>query len=131
MTTLLPDGRSLMLLRPSGAGRNTDGSRTRASTYTELTIPPDPDGPLPAFAPAGSTETIGGQDTVTQQDTLYLPTGTDVQATDVVLIDGSLATGQPDGGELYQVDGRPSVWVSPFPGNWAPGIAATLQRITG
>lgn len=73
-----------------------------------------------AFAPGGSHESIQGRDTLIDQDTVYLPEGTPVKATDVILV----------GGRRWQVDGSPNDWVSPFTG-WPAGVEVKLQQVSG
>lgn len=73
------------------------------------------------IAPGSSTEVTGGQDTVTTAATLYAPAGTDLVPTDRV---------RRADGTVWQVDGQPRVWRSPFTG-WQPGVEAPLRRVTG
>lgn len=73
-----------------------------------------------AFAPAGSSELVQGQDTVIDRPTVYLPSGTDVSAVDAVQING----------DRYQVVGTPNDWSSPFTG-WAAGVEVRLEKVTG
>jgi len=73
-----------------------------------------------AFNPGTSAELVQGQDLLTVQPSVYLPAGTDVAAIDAVQV----------GGELFEVDGSPNVWVNPFTG-WAPGVEVKLRRVTG
>lgn len=52
--------------------------------------------------------------------TLYLPAGVDVLHTDQFEVRGA----------LYDVDGEPAVWRSPFTG-WRPGVEVALRRAEG
>lgn len=75
------------------------------------------------FAPRGSIEQLQGQDIITTQPVVYLPTGTDVDAVDAVTVNGS----------LYEVDGEPNVW-PPHPlTGWQPeySVEVRLRRVTG
>jgi hypothetical protein len=91
---------------------------------------------MPAlFSPGGSTETVFGQDQVVTSPTLYLPTGTPVQAIDAaipqVLVDSAGApvldgSGHPQG-VRYDVDGLPSAWpANPFTG-WQPALSVVVR----
>lgn len=70
--------------------------------------------------PTGSTETLQGRDTVSTGLTTVVPAGTPVTA---------LSRFQVRGG-MYEVDGTPSDWRSPFSGR-RPGLEVRLTRITG
>lgn len=75
------------------------------------------------FAPGGSVEQLQGQDVVTDQPTVFLPTGTAVAAVDAVTV----------GGQRFEVDGTPNVWPpNPFTG-WLPefSVQVKLKRVTG
>jgi hypothetical protein len=93
---------------------------------------------LGAFAPGPSSEVVQGQDTVVTQPTVYLPTGTAVDAVDVIVVDPVLdtsgaATYDARGrvvGDRYSVDGTPLTWSSPF-SSWAPGVEVRLRKVTG
>lgn len=74
-----------------------------------------------AFAPAGSIELIQGQNTVIEQPTVYLATGTPAPApTDRLRVRG----------DLYDVDGKPQEFHNPFTNN-TPGPVVRLERVTG
>lgn len=72
------------------------------------------------LAPRGSSEVVQGRDTVITGVTLYAPAGTDLRATDQVRV----------GGVLYDVDGLPGVFASPFTGSSGP-VVAELRVVTG
>lgn len=69
---------------------------------------------------AGSNEIVQGRDTVVAGLLLYAPSGTDIRATDRVRV----------AGVLYEVDGQPGVFRSPFTGSLGPVVAA-LSLVTG
>lgn len=73
-----------------------------------------------AFAPAGSTELIQGQNTVLTHDTLYLEDGAPVPAaTDQVTARGA----------RYDIDGKPDVYHNPFTGE-EPGAVVRLLEVS-
>lgn len=69
---------------------------------------------------SGSTEIVQGRDTVIVGLTLYAPAGTDIRATDRIRV----------AGVLYEVDGQPGRFRSPFTGSAGPVVAA-LTLVTG
>lgn len=74
------------------------------------------------FAPGGSSEQVQGQDVVVTQPTVYLLTGTDVDAVDSLTV----------AGRSYEVDGDPSAWPpNPFTG-WQPeySVEVRLRRVS-
>ena len=74
-----------------------------------------------AFAPAGSTELVQGQQTVLTHDTIYLEDGAPVpSATDQITARGS----------RYDIDGTPDVLHNPFTG-YEPGPVLRLVKVTG
>lgn len=91
--------------------------------------------------PGSSTEAIEGQDQVTWNNTVCLPTGTTVQAVDVLIPVVTVdEDGQPvyamDGitplGDQFVVDGQPAVWPSNAAGWRHPySVVVTLTRKTG
>jgi hypothetical protein len=108
-------------------------------TYTDrVTIP----GCLmfPSFSVTGRISTrsesnAGGADVVTDNRTVYAPFGSDVRATDRVLIhpDG-MATIDPADTALrkriaYQVLGEPMQWKNALTG-WTPACEIALNRVT-
>ena len=96
-----PSGFSLHVKRPGTPGRF--GAKTAGSEH---------DVPDCAAAPAGSVETVAGQNTVLEQDTVYGPYDADVQSQDTVVIPAGQAV---PAGE-YEVDGTVQRWKSPFTG---------------
>lgn len=90
-----------------------DGDGNDVTTPTESTV-------LGAFAPAGSTELVQGEDVVLTNPTLYLETGSPIpKATDRFRIRG----------EVYQVDGEPQFFHNPFTGD-EPGPVVRLSKVT-
>lgn len=93
-------------------GQDADGNDIYGSTDTPL---------YGAFAPAGSTELVQGQDTVLSHDTLYLEAGSATPApTDTITVRGTVRL----------VDGRPQDFRNPFTG-WHPGPVVRLLEVTG
>jgi hypothetical protein len=76
------------------------------------------------FAPGGSTEDVQGRDQVTDQPTVYAPTGTAVGAPDSVIVPGY--------GE-YKVDGKPAAWPAHPRTGWQPSnsVVIKLKAVTG
>jgi hypothetical protein len=68
-----------------------------------------------------STEAVDRRDTVITGLTLFAPPDADIQATDRIV--------RPDG-TLWEVEGMPGPWVTPFTG-WAPGLQVAVKRVTG
>lgn len=72
-------------------------------------------------SPRLSTEvTAPGRQGVVVGLTLYAPYGTDLVHTDQVKVDGV----------LYELDGEPGPWKSPFSG-WEAGVEVALKRAAG
>lgn len=78
-----------------------------------------------ALAPAGSVENTSGVAVVLEQDTIYAPFESDVQASDEIVI----PAGEAIQAGIYQVDGNPQRWKSPFTGR-TPGMVIRLTRTT-
>ena len=77
-----------------------------------------------AFVPGGSVESFTpGRDSVVTSPTYYIPG----DAAKPVISPRDRVTIR---GLLFQVDGQPAEWVSPFTG-WAPGIVVNLERVDG
>lgn len=74
-----------------------------------------------AFDPGGSVETVSpGREVVVTSPRVFLPAGTFITARSRVTVRGM----------LYQVEGDPAAWRSPFTG-WEPGTVAVLGRTDG
>jgi hypothetical protein len=67
-----------------------------------------------------SNERLDARDTVITGLTLYAPYGTDIRATDQIRVNG----------ELYEVDGQPGSFRSPFTASTGPVVVA-LELVTG
>jgi hypothetical protein len=107
-----PYGETIAIVSQTVSGQDDDGNDTRVASETSISGV--------AFAPAGSTELVQGQDTVITQDTVYLPTGASLPlATDKVRARG----------RLYNIEGDPQVFVNPFTGE-APGAVLRLSKVT-
>lgn len=120
------------LITRTPSGTDDYGQVTYTETYTVLPG---------IFWPAGSSESTQGQDQVRWQNTLCVPTGTDVSAVDAVIpqviLDGQ---GEPvlddddhPQGDRFEVAGEPAAWpANPFSG-WQPPFSVVLQlnRETG
>jgi hypothetical protein len=72
------------------------------------------------FVPAGSFENTVLQDQVSTTDTIFMPAGTVVTALDAIEYDG----------DVYEINGEPSAWTSPFSGRVSP-IRINVSRISG
>jgi hypothetical protein len=79
-----------------------------------------------AAAPAGSTERAGDQILTLEQDQIYAPYDADVIPTDELVV----PEGQSIDAGVYQVDGKPQRWRSPFTGEEF-GTVIRLARATG
>lgn len=95
---------------------------------------------FPSFSTTGrvsprAESTAGGNDVVTDQRTVYAPYGSDVRATDRVLIHPEgMATIDPNATALrrriaYQVLGEPMQWKNALTG-WTPACEIALQKVT-
>lgn len=98
-----------------GTGRDRLGNPITGATHTVEDV---------AAAPAGSTEIVNGEATVTTQDTLYAPYDADVTSQDTLTV----PSGQPIPPGKYQVDGEPQRWRNPFTGSDA-GCVIRLARV--
>lgn len=73
------------------------------------------------FDPGSSSEAQDARrDATTTAPTLYAQPGSDIAAGDRVRVRGL----------VYEVDGRPADWRSPFTG-WNPGLVVTLRLMEG
>lgn len=81
----------------------------------------DLDIPGCAFNPGGSSEPLEvGRESVITRPEVYAPAGSDILAGDKLVVRG----------EVYEVEGQPASWVSPFTG-WAPGLVVRLVKVDG
>lgn len=97
-------------------GRNTEGN----ATYTPTSIAV----PGCMFAPGASAELVQGQDLVTDQPTVYAPTGTQIGAPDTATVPGY---------GTYDVDGSPNVWPPHPMTGWQPSnsVVVRLKGVAG
>ena len=73
------------------------------------------------FDPGGSGEALDlARNVVTTQPKVYAPAGSDIVASDRLVVRGV----------VYEVDGDVAVWRSPFTG-WEPGVVVPLKRSEG
>ncbi|GAA2108182.1 hypothetical protein [Streptomyces synnematoformans] len=114
----LPHGETVTVVRPGPPTQDEYGNDLPGvPTETEVAgcgiAPRDGNG-------AGGNEITDARDTVIIGLTLYAPAGTDLRATDQVRV----------GGILYDIDGEPGWFTSPFTGSFGPVVAA-LERVSG
>lgn len=103
---------SATLIARGVTGQDSDGNDVYGTTETPVTG---------AFAPAGATELVQGQDTVIATPTFYLSPGSPIPApTDRLTVRGV----------TYEIDGQPEVYLNPFTGE-QPGAVVRLERVTG
>ena len=99
------------ILTETVTGQSGDGNDI--TTPTEVTV-------YGAFAPAGSTELIQGQQVVITHDTIYLNDGQPTpKATDKMRARG----------EVYDIDAKPDEYQNPFTG-YKPGAVIRLLKVT-
>lgn len=114
----LPNGEAVTIVRPGPPtediyGNDVPGAPTEIPVSGCGVAPRDGTG-------AGANEITDARDTVISGLTLYAPYGTDIRATDRVRV----------GGTLYEVDGLPGSFRSPFTGSTGPVVVA-LELVTG
>jgi len=105
-------GETVTILRRAETGRDAHGN----PIWGETEIPV----PRCAVWPTGSTEQIQGQDQTSENLTVWMPYGTEVRETDRCRVRGL----------VYDVQGVPSSWASPFTGTRA-GVEVRLTRVRG
>lgn len=114
----LSNGETVTIVRPGPPTHDAYGNDVPGAPV-EIDVPGCGISPRSANA-AGGTEIVQGRDTVITGLTLYAPAGTDLRATDRVRI----------AGVLYEVEGQPGSFRSPFTGGAGPVMAA-LELVTG
>lgn len=114
----LPNGETVTIVRPGPPTRDAYGNDVPGAP-TETDVPGCGLAPRDSTG-AGSNEIVQARDTVITGLILYAPWGTDLRATDKIRV----------GGVLYEVDGQPGSFRSPFTGSTGPVVAA-LQIVTG
>lgn len=113
MTAWAPlPGETVTLLRRTRAGTDPDGNDAWVTAEV----------PVAGCVvwPRASSELVEQQDTVIVGLSVLLPPATVVLATDRVRVRG----------DVYEVDGQPAAWTSPFD-QQTPGVQAALTRATG
>lgn len=114
----LPQGDTVTIIRPGPPTRDSYGNDVPGAP-TETVVPGCGIAPRDSTGSA-SNELTDARDTVISGLTLYAPYGTDIRATDKVRVDG----------QLYEVEGLPGGFRSPFTGSTGP-VVATLELVTG
>jgi hypothetical protein len=114
----LPHGKTITIVRPGAPARDDYGNDVPGAP-TNIQVPGCAVEPHNT-ATAGPIEVVDARDTVTSGLKLYAPTGTDLRATDQVIVDGV----------LYNVYGRSGDYQSPFTGSTGP-VEASLEYVTG
>lgn len=114
----LTQGDTVTIIRPGPATQDAYGNDV-PGTPTEIPVTGCGIAPRDGTGSA-SNELIDARDTVISGLTLYAPYGTDIRATDKVLV----------GGQLYEVEGLPGSFRSPFTGSTGP-VVASLELVTG
>lgn len=100
------------------AATTTDRYGNTVRDWTSVT---DTDVDGCAVAPNGAPETTSdGREAAVERLTIYMPVGSDVEATDRVVVRG----------DVYDVDSEPSAWTSPYSGT-ARGVEVTARRSQG
>ncbi len=106
------DPETFTVITRTVTGRDSMGNRTYTPVETTVTG---------AFAPAGSTELVQGQDTIISNPTIYLTDGTPAPAPTARIVVR---------GVTFEVDGEPLVFHNPFTGS-EPGAVVRLVRVDG
>jgi len=109
---MFPYGQTVTVINRTVSGKDTYGNDTYAEARTDI--------PDCVVQTSISSEQIEFTDQVSDGLTIFFPYGTDVDAIDAVEYKGI----------RYEMQGNPSVWVSPFSGHTAP-IQVSVTRITG
>lgn len=110
----LPFAEAFTIITETVTGQDGDGNDVKTPTEVPTSG---------AFAPTGSTELIQGQNTVIENDTIYLADGQPTpKPTDRIRRELT--------GDLYDIDGKPGVFHNPFTGE-QPGAVLRLERVTG
>ena len=100
------------------AGTSTDDYGNTVTDWDAATeVPVDGVGVEPR--PLGESD-VDARNSVTSGFTLYMPAGTVVKASNRVRVRGT----------VWDVDGDPAVWRSPFTG-WEPGVVVQCRRVDG
>lgn len=114
----LPHGDTVTIVRPGPPTQDAYGNDV-PGTPTEIPVPGCGVAPRDSTGSAAN-EITDARDTVISGLMLYAPYGTDIRATDQVRVSG----------QLYQVEGRPGSFRSPFTASTGPVVVA-LELVTG
>lgn len=114
----LPAGETVTIVRPGAPTEDIYGNDVPGAP-TEIPVPGCSVSPRDGTGSA-SNEQLDARDTVITGLTVYAPYGTDIRATDRIRV----------GSDLYDVDGQPGSFRSPFTGSTGP-VAVTLKLVTG
>lgn len=103
-------------IKGTPTGADADGNDTYTTTNRVV--------PGCVYAPGGSVEVLGNQDTVTTQPTVYAPTGTVLGAIDQAIVPGY---------GTFEVDGLPQAWPRHPQTGWLPpnSVVVRLKNVTG
>jgi len=115
---VLPHGDTVTILRPGPPTQDEYGNDVPGEA-TEIPVAGCGLAPRDGNSTSGN-ENVQGRDQVVVGLSLFAPAGTDLRATDQVRV----------AGVLYQVDGQPGAFRSPFTGSAGPVVAA-LELVTG
>lgn len=108
-----PHGETVTIIRPGPPTEDEYGNSV-PGTPVETSVPGC------AVAPRSSSEDLQARDQVIIGLTVWMPSGTDVRATDKMRVRSV----------LYEVDGEPGSYASPFTGTGGP-VQVALTRIEG
>ena len=111
-------GDTVTIVRPGAPTRDGYGNYVPGPP-TEIPVPGCGVAPRDGTG-SGPNEITDARDTVITGLTLYAPYGTDIRATDKVRV----------GGQLYEVEGQPGSFRSPFTASTGPVVVA-LELVTG
>lgn len=114
----LPHGDTVTIVRPGAPTRDDYGNDVPGAP-TEIPVAGCGVAPRDGTG-AGANELTDARDTVISGLVLYAPYGTDIRATDKVRV----------GGQLYEVEGLPGSFRSPFTASTGPVVVA-LELVTG
>ena len=108
-----PHGETVTVVRPGTSSEDEYGNEVPGS-------PTSFDVPGCAVAPRSSSEDLQARDQVIVGLNVWMPSGTAVYATDQMRVRGV----------LYEIDGEPGSFTTPFTGNAGP-VQVSLTRVSG
>jgi hypothetical protein len=109
---IFPYGVTVTLVKRTLSGQDANGN----DVYSEKSYQV----PNTVFVPAGASENLVFTDQTNTTETFYMPWGTDVNPYDAIIFQGV----------EYEVQGVPSLWVSPFSGRPSP-VRVNAIKISG